>query len=236
MFFLCVLYYHSVLLFVYFVAQCSDEEDSEFKCVPGRFIVPTVMSIYLIVANILLINLLIAVFKWVLRMFVSICFIRDSLYLTPATKIQTNMHAHTRIHISGKRIPGSLGNFKDTMTLSIWCLYLPILILFVFDVSYYHIDSIFYILYYLAALLAKNITVKVSEMYFNYSSNIQIYVLIWELSDSLNITNFFVICHYVLWYQTWITDMFFWYLNYNNIVSIFNPEYVCCRFTNSFCC
>ena len=49
--------------FCFVTAQCSDDEDSEFKCVPGRFIVPTVMSIYLIVANILLINLLIAVFK-----------------------------------------------------------------------------------------------------------------------------------------------------------------------------
>jgi len=161
-----------------------------------------------------------------------------SWFSVPYTRHKnTDKHActHKNTHFR-ETYSRELGNFKDTMTLSIWCLYLPILILFVFDVSYYHIDSIFYILYYLAALLAKNITVKVSEMYFNYSSNIQIYVLIWELSDSLNITNFFVICHYVLWYQTWITDMFFWYLNYNNIVSIFNPEYVCCRFTNSFCC
>ena len=44
-------------------AECSDDPDSEFKCVPGRWVTPAVMSVYLIVANILLISILIAVFK-----------------------------------------------------------------------------------------------------------------------------------------------------------------------------
>ncbi|XP_063221522.1 transient receptor potential cation channel trpm isoform X3 [Bacillus rossius redtenbacheri] len=39
------------------------EADGMVKCQPGRWITPTVMSIYLLVANILLINLLIAVFN-----------------------------------------------------------------------------------------------------------------------------------------------------------------------------
>ena len=43
------------------VADPQDEDD--VPCTPGRWIVPAVMAIYLIVANILLINLLIAVFK-----------------------------------------------------------------------------------------------------------------------------------------------------------------------------
>ncbi|XP_060536582.1 transient receptor potential cation channel trpm isoform X2 [Cylas formicarius] len=41
--------------------DCAD--DSEFPCVSGRWISPIIMSIYLLVANILLINLLIAVFN-----------------------------------------------------------------------------------------------------------------------------------------------------------------------------
>ncbi|ELT97529.1 hypothetical protein CAPTEDRAFT_120255, partial [Capitella teleta] len=43
--------------------ECSDEPDAEFKCVTGHWVVPAVMAIYLIVCNILLINLLIAVFN-----------------------------------------------------------------------------------------------------------------------------------------------------------------------------
>ena len=48
-------------------AQCVEDPqgEDEFKCVPGRWIVPAVMAVYMIVANILLINLLIAVFKYV---------------------------------------------------------------------------------------------------------------------------------------------------------------------------
>ena len=46
-----------------FSAVCSDDENAEYQCVPGRWVVPAVMAIYLIVCNILLINLLIAVFK-----------------------------------------------------------------------------------------------------------------------------------------------------------------------------
>lgn len=47
-----------------FTAECSDTDpDIEFKCVPGRWVVPAFMTVYLIVANILLLNLLIAVFK-----------------------------------------------------------------------------------------------------------------------------------------------------------------------------
>ena len=42
---------------------CEDDGDGVDTCTPGRWIVPAVMSVYLIVANILLINLLIAVFK-----------------------------------------------------------------------------------------------------------------------------------------------------------------------------
>lgn len=41
--------------------HCGDE--GEIPCHPGRWITPTVMSMYLLVANILLINLLIAVFN-----------------------------------------------------------------------------------------------------------------------------------------------------------------------------
>ena len=42
-------------------ADCG--EDKEYKCVPGRWFVPAAMTAFLIVANILLLNLLIAVFK-----------------------------------------------------------------------------------------------------------------------------------------------------------------------------
>lgn len=41
--------------------DCGGE--NEIPCHPGRWITPTVMSMYLLVANILLINLLIAVFN-----------------------------------------------------------------------------------------------------------------------------------------------------------------------------
>ena len=46
-------------------ADTLEDYDPEINppCVPGLWVVPAVMSIYLIVANILLINLLIAVFK-----------------------------------------------------------------------------------------------------------------------------------------------------------------------------
>jgi len=39
-------------------APCEGDE-----CLPGRWITPLIMSIYLLVANVLLLNLLIAVFK-----------------------------------------------------------------------------------------------------------------------------------------------------------------------------
>lgn len=41
--------------------ECGGE--GQIPCHPGRWITPTVMSMYLLVANILLINLLIAVFN-----------------------------------------------------------------------------------------------------------------------------------------------------------------------------
>lgn len=41
---------------------CGDEPGME-ACLPGRWITPIVMSMYLLIANILLINLLIAVFN-----------------------------------------------------------------------------------------------------------------------------------------------------------------------------
>lgn len=41
--------------------ECGGEHED--SCVPGRWISPIIMSVYLLVANILLINLLIAVFN-----------------------------------------------------------------------------------------------------------------------------------------------------------------------------
>ena len=49
---------------VLLLAECG--EDKEYKCVPGRWFVPAAMTAFLIVANILLLNLLIAVFKSVI--------------------------------------------------------------------------------------------------------------------------------------------------------------------------
>ena len=37
--------------------------NGEPECLPGKWVTPAIMTVYLIVANILLINLLIAVFK-----------------------------------------------------------------------------------------------------------------------------------------------------------------------------
>lgn len=58
-------------------------EVNQHKCVTGRWITPIAMTIYLLVANILLINLLIAVFNNIFnevnevshQVFVFICFI-----------------------------------------------------------------------------------------------------------------------------------------------------------------
>ncbi|XP_017299512.2 transient receptor potential cation channel trpm [Diaphorina citri] len=43
--------------------ECDDGPNSETKCVAGRWVPPLVMSVYLLVSNILLVNLLIAVFN-----------------------------------------------------------------------------------------------------------------------------------------------------------------------------
>ena len=46
------------------IDPCSEENIENGKCsIPGAWIVPTLMTIYLLVANILLLNLLIAVFN-----------------------------------------------------------------------------------------------------------------------------------------------------------------------------
>ena len=55
-------------MYLIFLADCNDTDNPEFKCVVGRWVVPAVMAIYLLVANILLINLLIAVFKYCLHL------------------------------------------------------------------------------------------------------------------------------------------------------------------------
>lgn len=51
-------------------APCGDNQyDEEGKrlppCIPGAWLTPAIMACYLLVANILLVNLLIAVFKYV---------------------------------------------------------------------------------------------------------------------------------------------------------------------------
>ncbi len=43
-----------------------DEDGKKLPpCIPGAWLTPAIMACYLLVANILLVNLLIAVFKWV---------------------------------------------------------------------------------------------------------------------------------------------------------------------------
>ena len=54
-------------------APCGDNQyDEEGKrlppCIPGAWLTPAIMACYLLVANILLVNLLIAVFKYVSRL------------------------------------------------------------------------------------------------------------------------------------------------------------------------
>lgn len=79
----CVMAYVSYLFYSFYVkstrrqtfvsAPCGDNQyDEEGKrlppCIPGAWLTPAIMACYLLVANILLVNLLIAVFKYVLRL------------------------------------------------------------------------------------------------------------------------------------------------------------------------
>lgn len=78
-----VMAYVSYLFYLFYVkitrrqtfvsAPCGDNQyDEEGKrlppCIPGAWLTPAIMACYLLVANILLVNLLIAVFKYVSRL------------------------------------------------------------------------------------------------------------------------------------------------------------------------
>lgn len=61
-------FYHMQMIMCFFLAPCGDnmyDEDGKKlpPCIPGAWLTPAIMACYLLVANILLVNLLIAVFK-----------------------------------------------------------------------------------------------------------------------------------------------------------------------------
>lgn len=66
----CLLFIQAPKRHAFVSAPCGDNQyDEEGKrlppCIPGAWLTPAIMACYLLVANILLVNLLIAVFKYV---------------------------------------------------------------------------------------------------------------------------------------------------------------------------